>query len=212
VDLPPDAPGALEIVSCGRPLRETRIRVVDEDGRELPEGRVGRVQVAGPAIMQGYFALPAETAAALREGWLETGDLGYLRGGAIRITGRRKDLVVIRGRKYLPSDFEWAADEVPGVRRGNAVAFGVADEAQGTEALALLCETDAVDEAEREALRAAIRARVAARTGVTPAHVELVPRNVVPKTSSGKLQRAKTKAMWLAMRAAAAAGAEARAT
>jgi acyl-CoA synthetase (AMP-forming)/AMP-acid ligase II len=200
VDVGPADPRGIEVVSCGPPLRETRVRIVDEEGRELPEDRVGRIQVRGPSIMRGYFALEEETAAVLRDGWLETGDLGYLRGGKIRVTGRRKDLVIIRGRKYLPSDFEWAADDVPGVRRGCVVAFGLADEAEGTEALHIVCETELADEAEREALRAAVRARVAERTGITPARVELVPRNTIPKTSSGKLQRARTRALYLAMR------------
>jgi acyl-CoA synthetase (AMP-forming)/AMP-acid ligase II len=202
VDVPDGAPGAIEIVSCGRPLPETRVRILDDEGRLLGENRVGRVQVAGPSVMQGYFALPEETRAVLKDGWLETGDLGYLRGGKIRITGRRKDLVVIRGRKYLPSDFEWAADDLPGVRRGNVVAFGLADAAQGTEVLCLVCETDLTDEGEREALRKTVKARVAERTGIAPAVVELVPRNTVPKTSSGKLQRAKTKALFRGWRAA----------
>jgi acyl-CoA synthetase (AMP-forming)/AMP-acid ligase II len=94
----------------------------------------------------------------------------------------------------------WAAEEVPGVRRGNAVAFGVPNDEQGTEELHLVCETDQ-DGAARDALAGAIRAHVTVKTGVAPAHVELVPRNTIPKTSSGKLQRSKTRERYLLARA-----------
>ncbi len=194
-----DASGLL-VASCGKPMPETRVRIVGDEGEALPEDRVGHVLVSGPSIMKGYHELPEETARVLKDGWLQTGDLGYLRGGELRITGRSKDLVIIRGRNYAPSDFEWAAEEVPGVRRGNAVAFGVPNDEQGTEELHLVCETDQ-DGAARDALAGAIRAHVTVKTGVAPAHVELVPRNTIPKTSSGKLQRSKTRERYLLARA-----------
>ncbi|MBI3268966.1 MAG: fatty acyl-AMP ligase [Planctomycetes bacterium] len=189
---------ALEVVNCGSAACLTRVRIVDDDGGEVPAGRHGHVQVSGPSVMKGYFQLPEETAAILRDGWLDTGDMGYVRSSGLRITGRHKDLVIIRGRKYPPSDFEWAADEVAGVRRGNVVAFGTFDAVQGTETLCVLCETELADETQRAALRKAVAERVAAKTGILPAVVELLPKNTVPKTSSGKLQRARMKKLYLA--------------
>ncbi len=188
---------AIDVVDCGPPMPGARVRIVDDAGRELFEGRLGLVQVSGPSVMKGYWRLPAETAAVLRDGWLSTGDLGYLRGGRLRIAGRRKDIVILRGRKFPPTDFEWAAAEVPGVRSGNVVAFGVFDEAQGTEALHIVAEGDGGDAA---LLARAIRERVAERTGILPEVVEIVPRNTVPKTTSGKVQRSRMREIYLATR------------
>jgi fatty-acyl-CoA synthase len=190
---------AVEVVSCGKPLPESRVRIVDATGAPLAERRVGRVQVAGPTVMRGYFRDPERTAEALSpEGWLETGDLGYVRDGALRITGRAKDLVIVRGRKYAPTDFERAAEEVPGVRRGCAVAFGHLDPAAGTEAVVLVCETDVTAAAERADLEAAISTQVLQRTGLRPQSVVLIPRGSLTKTSSGKLQRSRTRDRWIA--------------
>ncbi len=188
---------ALEVVDCGAPMPGARVRIVDDEGREVPEGRLGHIEVSGPSVMKGYWRLEEETRATLREGWLTTGDLGYLRSGGLRIAGRRKDLVILRGRKFPPTDFEWAASEVPGVRSGNVVAFGLYDDAQGTETLHLVCE---IDTGDPEDVARRVRERVAERTGILPAAVEMVPRNTVPKTTSGKLQRGRMREMYLAMR------------
>jgi acyl-CoA synthetase (AMP-forming)/AMP-acid ligase II len=190
--------GAMLVTNCGPPMPETLVRILDDEGHELPEGRVGRVQVKGPTVMRGYYNLPDETARVLRDGWLDTGDLGYMRGGELRLTGRSKDLVIIRGRNYAPSDFEWAAEEVPGIRKGNVIALGIVDAEQGTETLHLVCETDVDAEDAREKLAQQVRAHVTSRTGVAPAAIELVARNTIPKTSSGKLQRSKMRERYLA--------------
>ncbi len=190
---------ALEVVDCGAPMPGARVRIVDDEGREVPEGRLGHVEVSGPSVMRGYWQLEEETRATLREGWLVTGDLGYLGAGRLRIAGRRKDLVILRGRKFPPTDFEWAASEVPGVRSGNVVAFGLFDEVQGTEALHIVCELDSGDP---EDVARRVREKVAERTGILPAAVEMVPRNTVPKTTSGKLQRGRMRDLYLAKRGA----------
>jgi acyl-CoA synthetase (AMP-forming)/AMP-acid ligase II len=197
-DVAPGTPDAIEVVSCGRPMPETLVRIVDESGKDLPENFVGKVLVHGPTVMKGYYRLPEMTAETIKGGWLDTGDLGYLRRGELRITGREKDLVIIRGKNYLPSDFEWAAEEVAGVRKGNAVAFGRADAESGTEVLHLVCETDLVDPAARAALAEEVAAHVAGKTGIRPAEVTVVPRDTIPKTSSGKLQRRRVKERTLA--------------
>ncbi|MFN7974971.1 MAG: fatty acyl-AMP ligase [Acidobacteriota bacterium] len=193
--VPEDVPG-IDVVSSGRPLPGTEVKIVDRHGATLPEARAGRVQVRGPSVMRGYFELPRESRDTLRDGWLDTGDEGYLRGGALFLTGRVKDVIIIRGRNHPPTDFEWAAQEVPGVRRGGVVAFGLGDEAEGTEALYLVCETE-VDAGAHEALARDVRARVLAHTSVCPREVVLVPKGFVPKTSSGKLQRRKARELYV---------------
>lgn len=189
---------AVVVVSSGRPATGTEVRIVGADGNTLPDNRIGRVYVRSASVMAGYHDLPAAEAAALRQGWLDTGDLGYLCDGALRITGRSKDMIIIRGRNYAPSDFEWAAEEVPGVRRGKVVAFGVFSPVQGTEELCLLCEAEHVNEEARPALIRAVRAHVAEKTGVVPAVVQLIPKGSVMTTTSGKLQRQRLKAAYLA--------------
>jgi len=189
---------ASEIVCCGAPLPGTRVRIVDaEGGRELAELQVGRILVQGPAVMLGYHELPELTAEVKKDGWLVTGDLGYLRGGKLYVTGREKDVIIIRGKCYAPTDFERAASDVEGVRDGAAVAFGVFDAHRGTELLHVVCEAETRDPDERAKLRERVMASVAHRTGIRPDVVHFVRRYALPKTTSGKLQRSKTRQMYL---------------
>src|SRR5262249_32918790 len=125
----------IDIVSCGKPMDGTTIRIVDDAGASLPAGRVGRIMVSGPSVMQGYLRQPDATQSVLRDGWLDTGDLGYLCDGELYITGRHKDTIIIRGRCYSPTDFEWVAERIRGVRPGTAIAFGFRDQGIGTELL-----------------------------------------------------------------------------
>ncbi|HEX6863871.1 MAG TPA: AMP-binding protein, partial [Thermoanaerobaculia bacterium] len=111
-----------EIVSVGRPLPGFDLEIRDEAGRALPPGRVGRVWIQGPSLMDGYLNAPEATARALRDGWLDTGDLGFLRGGELYLTGRAKDVIILRGRNYAPEEIERSLESVPGVRTGCAVA------------------------------------------------------------------------------------------
>jgi acyl-CoA synthetase (AMP-forming)/AMP-acid ligase II len=182
---------------CGPAVEGTRIRIVSPDGDPLPEGQVGQIVLAGPSIMAGYDGQPAVTGMAMRDGWYWTGDQGYLRDGRLVVTGRVKDLIIIRGQNYPPTEFEWAAEEVPGVRSGRVVAFGVSESGSGTEQLYLICEEPSDRDLDPEEMRRAVQACVARRTGVWPAHVGLVPRNAIPRTTSGKIQRGLAKANYL---------------
>ncbi len=186
------------VCDCGLPVEGTHLRIATDDGSPLPEGRLGHVLVSGPSVMARYHALPEGTGVALRDGWLWTGDLGYLRDGRFFVTGRAKDLIIIRGQNYPPSEFEWAAEEIPGVRPGRVAAFGAPDPDRGTEQLYVICEQPRDRDLDAEGLRRAIQAHIARRTGVWPAHVGLVPRNAIPRTTSGKVQRSLAKARYLA--------------
>ncbi|MEU5760045.1 AMP-binding protein [Nocardia sp. NPDC047648] len=188
VDVPAGDGDALDIVDCGAPVAGTEIRVVGEDGTPCGADLVGRVQFRGPSTTPGYFRLPEATAAARVEGWWDTGDIGYLRNGRLRITGRRKDLIIIRGANYLPTDFEIAAEQVPGVRPGGVVAVGRTEPGGGSEELHMIVES-AVAQANFDALARAVRAAVSKRTGVLAAGVRIVAPRSIPKTTSGKVQR-----------------------
>ncbi|MGW8380586.1 fatty acyl-AMP ligase [Streptomyces sp. ODS28] len=194
-DVAPDSEHALRIVDCGVPVAGAEVRVVDGEGRELAEDRIGHVQFRSPARTLGYFNLPEETADSVAApDWWKTGDIGYLRDGGLRITGRAKDLVIIRGANYFPSDFEQAAEAVPGVRLGAVIAVGHRADGADSEDLHLIVETE-WEEARHEELRHAVRTAVGSRTGVAPAEVHLVPKRTIPKTTSGKLQRSRARAL-----------------
>ena len=181
-----------EIVNCGRPFPEHEVAIVDESGKHLGERQIGQIITRGPSIGLGYYEEPELTAESFRDGWLFTGDLGYLDGGDLFICGRLKDIIIIRGRNFYPQDIEWAVSELPGVRRGNVVAFAI--DVDGEEQLAICAEAFQADAA---GLTDAITQCVASQVGLTVGRVEIVPQGSLPRTSSGKPQRRKTKQMLL---------------
>jgi fatty-acyl-CoA synthase len=192
-------PKGREIVSVGRPLPGFRLRILDEEGRALPEGRVGRVWIAGPSLMDGYLGDSQATARALRDGWLDTGDLGFLHGGELFLTGRAKDVVILRGRNHAPDEIEMAVEDVPGVRTGCVVAASWLPEGAEGEVLGLFVEVSRqATPAQREALPSSCREAVLGATGLAVDHVILLEPGTIPRTSSGKLRRAETLRLYLA--------------
>src|SRR5262249_48861856 len=115
--------GAREFVTIGRPFHDHQLLICDNEGIELPERSVGEVVLRGPSIAAGYFNEPEATAKTFSPWGLRTGDLGYRVGDEIFITGRQKDIIILNGRNYDPQSIEWVAAEVPGIRKGNVVAF-----------------------------------------------------------------------------------------
>lgn len=180
----------------GEPLPGYEVRVMGADGEVLPERTVGEIQLSGPSVMAGYLADAEATARALSDGWLRTGDLGYMADGQLYVVGRSKDLIMRGGRNYAPQDLEQAAARVDGVRQGCVAAFGVPDPTSGTEAVVVVAETRRPLE-QHLGMMAAIAESILAATGLRPNHVVLVPPGAVPKTSSGKLQRGKARERWL---------------
>ena len=164
------AHGARELASVGAPLPG-----IDVDVRD------GRIFVRGPSVMREYFGNRDATDATLRDGWLDTGDLGFLQDGELFVSGRAKDVVILRGSNHAPQEFEEALDGVAGVRPGCAAAVGIPT-AEG-EQLALLVEADGAADPEQ------IRARVTERTGIRPHEIHLLAPGTLPRTSSGKLRR-----------------------
>jgi acyl-CoA synthetase (AMP-forming)/AMP-acid ligase II len=192
---------SMAVVSVGRALPGHFVAVVDETGAPLPEREVGHVVVLGNSNMEGYFEDAEATGKVMREGWLWTGDLGYFADQNLYITGRAKDLIIIRGRNIYAEDVERVAERVPGVRPGCAVAFGIdglGGESGGAERAVLVAETRARDREEREALAGLIRQRVSEFCDVELHEVVMVEPGTVPKTSSGKRQRSQCKQLYLA--------------
>ncbi|HUF79279.1 MAG TPA: AMP-binding protein [Thermoanaerobaculia bacterium] len=190
-------PGGRELVSVGRPVPGFEVEVRDGDAGRV--GHVGRVWVRGPSLMEGYLGRLRETARVLRDGWLDTGDLGFLSGGELFLTGRAKDLVILRGRNYGPEEIEAAAAAVPGARAGCAVAASYLPEESDGEELVVFVEAarDASD-GLRERLPAAVREAVLGALGLRPDRVEVLAPGTLPRTSSGKLRRGETLRRWLA--------------
>ena len=189
--------GGVEIVSVGRPLPGFALKIADDDGGELEPGRVGRVLVRGPSLMEGYLGRPQPTAEALRGGWLDTGDLGFLVGGELYLSGRAKDVLILRGRCHSPVEVEHAVDAVAGLRTGCAVAASFLPEGADGEELVLLVEArrDIGAEDYRPLAVEAARA-VRAATCLQPHHVAVLPPGALPRTSSGKLRRREALRRW----------------
>jgi fatty-acyl-CoA synthase len=183
------------IVNCGKPVKDMTVEIREEDGTPLPEKAIGKVWCKGPSIMDGYFRDAEATAACMTDGWLDTGDMGYLSDGYVYIVGRAKDMIIINGKNHWPQDIEWAVEQLPGFKAGDIAAFAITTPG-GEETPAVLVQCRTSDAAERARLRDAIRERVRSITGMNCV-VELIPPRTLPRTSSGKLSRAKARNLYL---------------
>jgi fatty-acyl-CoA synthase len=181
----------VELVSCGRAIPGHEVAILNDCEQALPEGRVGEIVFRGPSVTPGYFENPEASEQLLKNGWLHTGDLGFILNGDLYISGRQKDLVIINGRNYPPQAIEWVAEEISGIRKGNVVAFSVSG--NSTEKLIIVAETAIADTTD---MAKAISDQVRSALGLVVDKVVLVGRGSIPKTSSGKLQRGKTKALF----------------
>jgi fatty-acyl-CoA synthase len=190
--------GTLEFVHCGRPLAGVTIEIRGARGERLPDRMIGTVWARTDSVMSGYLNNPEATREALHGPWLNTGDLGYLVDGNLVITGREKDLIIVHGRNYWPQDLEYIAEQFPGVRSGDAMAFSLEDGDIG-ERVVMLVQCRETDLDQREKMRNQIEARVRAEFGCD-CLVELVEAHTLPRTSSGKPSRARARADYAASR------------
>jgi fatty-acyl-CoA synthase len=184
------------IVNCGKPVTGMTVEIRDSDGNVLGDRAIGKLFCKGSSVMVGYFRDEESTRACMAgDGWLDTGDMGYLSNGYIFIVGRAKDMIIINGKNHWPQDIEWAVEQLPGFKQGDIAAFAITGPT-GEETPAVLVHCRVSDAEERTKLRDDIRERVRAITGLTPV-VELVPPRTLPRTSSGKLARTKARNLYL---------------
>ena len=188
--VPEEAATARHVVCCGGPLPGHEIRVIDAAGQECPERHEGRIEFRGPSATSGYFRNPDATRRLFDGGWLDTGDLGYIAGGELYVTGRAKDIIIRGGQHIHPQEAEAAIGNIPGIRKGCVTVFGTPDPAAGTEKVVVLAETRESDPEKREALRVAVIELATTLLGAPPDDVVLAPPHTVLKTSSGKIRRA----------------------
>ena len=183
------------IVNCGKPVKDMAVEVRDGTGRPLGDHQIGKVWCKGPSVMAGYFRDAEATEACMVGGWLDTGDMGYQVDGYLFIVGRAKDMIIINGKNHWPQDIEWAVEQLPGFHQGDIAAFSIENDA-GEEQVAVLVHCRVSDPEERRRLHASVAEKVRSILG-HPALVELVPPRTLPRTSSGKLSRAKARKLYL---------------
>ncbi|MEJ5975184.1 fatty acyl-AMP ligase [Novosphingobium sp. PS1R-30] len=184
------------IVNCGKVVRGMELEIRGEAGHALADHHIGKVWCRGTSVMHSYYRDPEATEACMVDGWLDTGDMGYLVDGYLFIVGRAKDMIIINGKNHWPQDIEWAVEQLPGFHQGDIAAFSLETE-NGEEVPAVLVHCRVSDPIERIKLHDEIRDKVRSITGMN-CIVELVPPRTLPRTSSGKLSRAKAKKLYLA--------------
>jgi fatty-acyl-CoA synthase len=193
---PQDAIRSSRFVDCGIPLPDYEVEVRDHNGRKLPERHVGTIHVRAASIMSGYFGDPKLTQKVLTsDGWFNTGDLGYLVENSLFITGREKDMIIINGRNIWPQDLEFAAEQQPEVRTGDASAFSVPGPG-GNEKTVMVVQCRVSNDSQRADLRERMQRLIHSELGIE-CYIDLVPRNTLPRTTSGKLSRSKARKEFL---------------
>jgi fatty-acyl-CoA synthase len=191
-------------VDCGLLLPSFNVSIRDESGSPLPDRHAGVIHLRGPSVMSAYFNDKETTRATLSaDGWLDTGDIGYLVDGHLFVTGRKKDMMIIHGRNIWPQDLEYVAKTQPGVHYNDVAAFSVPAEKTHQETAVLVVQCRERNEIKRASLAKTIRAMVRTEFGID-CFVELVPTRTLPRTSSGKLARARARQDFLDRRKAAA--------
>ncbi len=194
VQPPTEGRAFAEHVACGVPFQGHEVAVMDDAGNVLPDGHEGELCHRGPSVTPGYFQNPEATAQSYRDGWLHTGDLGFVKDGQVFVTGRIKDLIIVNGRNVHPQAVEWAVADCDGVRKGNVVAFSVPG-STGEELVAVvetkLSEEDHADLTDR------VRKAIQRELSLTTSDIICLRPGTLPKTSSGKLQRRKTRTQYL---------------
>ena len=189
VDIPVRRVEDVTAGSTGPPLRGTEIRIVDPTGRDVADETIGQIALRSESVCAGYVTEGGIARATDADGWLRTGDLGFLAYGELFVVDRLKDVVIVQGRNLYPHDVEKEVARVPGVRRGRVAVFGVRSPEHGTEGLVVAPEVVLADADDPVRCAAAVRRRVVEGFGVAPHDVVLLPRGRIELTSSGKLRR-----------------------
>jgi fatty-acyl-CoA synthase len=188
---------AMKMMSSGHPLPNVRIRILSENGKAVAERSIGEIALQSDCMLTGYYNRPDATEKAFLDGWYLTGDYGYISGGEIFVSGRKKDMIIVGGRNVYPQDLESLTYEVPGVHAGRSVAFGIFDDEDGTEDVVIIAEVDSDDEAEHQRIADEIRKYVTKNSAIALRYVKVVGPKWIVKTSSGKTARSANKEKFL---------------
>lgn len=194
---PFDGRPSMTMMSSGQPLENVEVKALNEKGGEVPERVIGELALHSDCMLTGYFNRPDLTEKAFRDGWYLTGDYGYISNGEIFVSGRKKDMIIVGGKNIYPQDLESLTYEVPGVHAGRSVAFGMFDEAQGTEEVVIIAEGDSDDPDEQQKIADAIRLHVTRNSAIALRFVKVVGPKWILKTSSGKTARNANKEKFL---------------
>jgi acyl-CoA synthetase (AMP-forming)/AMP-acid ligase II len=184
-------------MSSGQPLENTRLRVVDSQGADLPDGQVGEILIQSNCMLNEYYHRSDVTQKVLVDGWFYTGDYGFLMDGDLYVSGRKKDLIIVGGKNIYPQDLEALASEIPGVHPGRVVAFGLESDESGTEEVVLIVEAESAEPEEQERISDLVRQHVTRNSAVSLRYVQVVPPQWILKTSSGKTARSANKEKYL---------------
>jgi len=179
----------LIMVSAGKPIPGTEVRVIDSNGETLPDRQIGEIALRSNCMLTEYYHRPNTTKDAFLDGWFLTGDFGYMLNGEVYITGRKKDLIIVGGKNIYPQDLERIAMTVTGVHPGRVVAFGIFSKEVGTEQVVIVAEVDSADSEIQQKIANEIRQAVTQGTAVVARVVHLVEEGWIIKTSSGKTAR-----------------------
>ncbi|KPK98773.1 MAG: hypothetical protein AMJ95_02695 [Omnitrophica WOR_2 bacterium SM23_72] len=183
---------AKKCVSSGKPISGCAVKITDENGKELPEDRIGRVIINSVSLFDGYRNDCERTRHVLKDGWYLSGDLGFCHKGEYFIIGREDDVIIMAGNNIYPEDIEDAVNKVPGIISGRVVAFGVDNEQLGTQDICVVAETSIVNESKKEALKLALM-QAGMSIDVTISQIYLVPPRWLIKSSAGKPSRRANK-------------------
>jgi fatty-acyl-CoA synthase len=192
-----DGKPGLQMMSSGCPITNTKLRIVNRDFENLSEGMIGEVAVQSDCMLSGYYNRPEETKKAMVEGWYLTGDFGFLLGGELYVSGRKKDMIIVGGKNVYPQDLESLACEVESVHAGRVVAFGVFNEEVGTEDVVIVAEIESNDADIQQQISEAIRQYVTKNSTIALRHVKVVGPKWIIKTSSGKVARFANKEKYI---------------
>jgi len=193
-----DGRPSMKMMSSGRPLDNTLVRIIDSQGNSLPDRVIGEVAIQSDCMLTGYYNRDDLTQKAFNGRWFLTGDYGYTVSGEVFVTGRKKDMIIVGGKNVYPQDLESLTYEIPEVHAGRSVAFGVFDEEQGTEEVVIIAEVDSEDEGKQQKIADAIRLHVTKNSAITLRHVKVVGPKWILKTSSGKTARSANREKFLA--------------
>ena len=188
---------SVKMMSSGQPLENVKVKVLDENGIELPERMIGELALQSDSMLTGYFNRPDLTEKVFRDGWYLTGDYGYISNDEVFVSGRKKDMIIVGGKNIYPQDLEALTYQIPGVHAGRSVAFGMFDETQGTEDVVVIAEVDSEDAEEQQRIADAIRSHVTKNSAIALRYVRVVGPKWILKTSSGKTARSANKEKFL---------------